>query len=737
MRKLSACILVVFLSSLRALTAASFGDVRGLVHDPSHRPIAGAEVVLLARASDYKQTTQTDENGEFHFSAVPVGEYLLQVQREGFAGAEQPVVVTSGAAPILHFPLSIAAQQQSVEVSETAEALNLQQMTPQTLVSRQQIERAPGADRTNSVAMITDFVPGSYVIHDQLHVRGGHQVSWLVDGVPVPNTNIATNVGPQFNPQDIDYLEVQRGSYSAAYGDRTYGVFNIVPRTGFERNNEAELSLSYGQFHQTNDVFSYGGHSDRFAYYFSVNGSRSDLGLATPTAEILHDQTSGGGGFASFIYNLRPSDQLRLVTSLRGDHYQIPNSPEDQEAGVRDVENERDALVNFSWVHTIRDGTLLTVSPFYHFNRADYLGGPNNPELSATDKHASQYGGAQISLRAVTKRHNATAGIYAFGQHDVTDFGLSATGDGGLMLAQTNRAAGHLEAVFLEDQYKPVSWLTLTGGVRLTHFSGAISENAASPRVGAALRIPRLGWVLRGFYGRYYQAPPLETISGPLAIYAVEQGVGFLPLYGERNEENQFGLTIPWRGWSFDLDHFNTRTHNFFDHDALGNSNIFLPLTIDRAHVSAFEVALRSPLLLRRGRMHLAYSNQRAEAWGPVSGGLTDFEPPPDGRFLLDHDQRHTLSVGGFVNLLREAWVSANLNYGSGFPDEGGPARLEAHTTVDLALGKSFGERWSIAVNAVNVANRHFLLDNSPTFGGTHYSNPREIYAQVKYRFHF
>ena len=66
--------------------------------------------------------------------------------------------------------------------------------------------------------MITDYTPGAYVTHDQLHIRGGHQTSWLIDGVPVPNTNIASNLGAQFDPKDIDYLEIQRGSYSAAYG---------------------------------------------------------------------------------------------------------------------------------------------------------------------------------------------------------------------------------------------------------------------------------------------------------------------------------------------------------------------------------------------------------------------------------------------------------------------------------------------------------------------------------------
>ena len=33
--------------------------------------------------------------------------------------------------------------------------------------------------------------------------------------------------------------------------------------------------------------------------------------------------------------------------------------------------------------------------------------------------------------------------------------------------------------------------------------------------------------------------------------------------------------------------------------------------------------------------------------------------------------------------------------------------------------------------------NRHLLIDNSAAFGGTHFNNPREISAQVRYRLHY
>src|SRR5262249_57529332 len=96
--------------------------------------------------------------------------------------------------------------------------------------------------------------PGAYVVHDQLHVRGGHQVTWAIDGVPVPNTNIASNVGPQFDPKDIDYVESQRGSYAAEYGDGSYAVFNVATRTGFERSRQGELVASSRSYNPTHNL---------------------------------------------------------------------------------------------------------------------------------------------------------------------------------------------------------------------------------------------------------------------------------------------------------------------------------------------------------------------------------------------------------------------------------------------------------------------------------------------------
>jgi TonB-dependent receptor-like protein/carboxypeptidase family protein len=736
--------------------AATVTTVRGIIHDPQHRPVQNAMIMIKAKSSDWSASTNSDAGGNFAFNAVPLGEYVVTVAGVGFEQAQQNVVVISGSEPVLHFPLNVAGAKESINVSGSPDSAPTDSSTPTTVVDRLEIARTPGADRSNSLAMITNFVPGAYITHDQLHMRGGHQTSWLVDGVPVPNTNIASNLGPQFDPKDIDYLEVSRGGYGAEFGDRTYGVFNVVPRTGFERNREAELVLSAGNFYQTNDQFSLGSHTERFAYYASVNGNRSNLGIETPVPQVVHDTANGYGGFGSLIFNVNPSNQLRLVTSARHDSYQIPYDPlpNDIENApiaannfvaqypsltLRDGDHESDALASFSWIHTFNSRMLLTVSPFYHYNRANYDSALTDP-IAATQHLGSTYGGGQVSFNANQNKNDFQVGVYSFYQRNNELLGAIFNNGSAPPFTENEHSSGSLAAFFLDDKFKPFPWLTLSAGLRPTYFSGGVTENAISPRFGVALNVPRLNWTFRASYGHYYQAPPLITASGPLLQFANSNNLGFIPLHGERDEEAEFGVNIPWRGWILDADMFRTNASNFFDHNNIGESNLFFPLTIQGAIVRGWELTLRSPRIAHRAQLHLAYSNQVAWAGGFINGGLTDFSYLPWGP--LDHDQRNTLNVGGDLTLPWRAYASANVYYGSGFtnafPGEPYPGNyLPGHTTFDLTLGKDFGDRFSASVNAMNVANRRVELDNSVTFGGFHWNNPREIFVELRYHFHY
>jgi outer membrane receptor protein involved in Fe transport len=392
--------------------------------------------------------------------------------------------------------------------------------------------------------------------------------------------------------------------------------------------------------------------------------------------------------------------------------------------------------VNLSWVHTGARGSLLTVSPYYHYNRADYVGSPETP-LSPRDDRRSHYMGGHVTYSMVAGKHNLRSGADVFGEHEKSFFGIRDEEDG-IPISQREALWGNVSAAWLEDSYKLTPNVTLNGGLRMTHAQGPISETVVDPRVGAAVRIPGVHAVAHGFYGQYYQPPPLSTVSGPLLEFAAAQGFGFLPLRGERDHQYEVGVAIPLAGWTADFVRFQTRARNFFDHDVLGNSNIFFPLTIDRARIRGWEASVTSPQAWHRVRGHFAYSNQQVQARGEISGGLSDFAPlEQTGWFYLDHDQRNTVSGGIEARLPWRSYASMEMQYGSGFLDGDGPSHLPSHTTFDIALGKSFGERWSVQLSGLNLADRRYLLDNSNTFGGTHFNEPRQVMVQVRYRFKY
>ena len=730
---LLACVLLFYVPNS---SATVFASVRGIVHDPQHHSVNQARVTLQANDSGYQLMTGATPDGEFQFDAVPFGLYTISVDAPGFAPQSQVLQLTSGSAPILHYQLAVATAKQEVTVTAPPEDLDPESPRRGILIDQQQISRYAGVDTSNSFKIITEFVPGSYMVHDQLHVRGGHQVTWALDGVPIPNTNIASNLGPQFNPKDVSYLQAETGSYAAEYGDRVYGVFNVATNTGFERNREAQLILSYGNYNQIDDWLSFGDHTSKFAYYFSAGGNNTNSGLEPATVVNLHNRAFGGGAFTSLIYNPNPKDQIRFDAGLRLDYYQVPNDPDMQAAGVNNRQREQDMFATGTWVHTFSPGLMLITSPFYHFNRASYEGGPSNVPIT-TDNRASNYEGGQITLSAINRRNNARFGIYSFAQQDNTYFSVIANDGTAQQFKQRVYPGGYLFAGFIEDQFKATNWLTFNAGLRLTHFSGGVTENALDPRLGVAIAVPKLNWVLRAAYSYYYQPPPLDTITGSLLNYTQAQGLGFLPLKGERDIQQEYGVTIPIRNWTSTLTYFHTSVRNFFDHDVIGNSNIFLPLTIEGAIIEGEEATIRSPLILHRYRAHMVYSHQIAQGLGAVTGGLTNFSPPPGGAFYLDHDQRNTLSAGFEGDLPWRTFAAVTINYGSGFLSGNGPDHLPAYHTLDLSVGKSFGENWMVRFSATNITNQRYLLDTSNTFGGTHWADPLMCSVQLKFRFHY
>src|SRR5260370_35234081 len=170
LRKFLVCIGIALASTacVAALLPATaqaeiFGAVHGIVHDPQHRPIQDADVDLKAQRSDWAQHQKTNGNGEFEFSAVPLGEYTVTVTIANFQPAVQSVVVTSGSNPVLHFPMALAPANEKTVVTAEPVGATTDSLTPTTLLSRQDVPNTPGAYRTHILHITPQHLRGPYI----------------------------------------------------------------------------------------------------------------------------------------------------------------------------------------------------------------------------------------------------------------------------------------------------------------------------------------------------------------------------------------------------------------------------------------------------------------------------------------------------------------------------------------------------------------------------------------------
>jgi hypothetical protein len=122
---------------------------------------------------------------------------------------------------------------------------------------------------------------------------------------------------------------------------------------------------------------------------------------------------------------------------------------------------------------------------------------------------------------------------------------------------------------------------------------------------------------------------------------------------------------IPYHGWTLDADTYQTVAHNWLDHNNIGESNIFWPITWDYALIQGWELTLRSPNLWHRGQLssRLRQSNRTGNFTDHRrsdlrhSAGTCASGPRSEKHFELRLQHDPALAT----------YASTNIYYGSGF----------------------------------------------------------------------
>jgi len=143
-------------SSLNAQTATT--ALRGSVTDPSGAVVAGAVIDLESSATGQQTTRRTDGRGEYVFSPIDPGEYLIKVVAAGFADQSKQAEILVNQPATINFALGIKASATTVDVSGTAQTLNVTDATIGNAVGNQTIEALPMEGR--NVPDLLSIQPG-------------------------------------------------------------------------------------------------------------------------------------------------------------------------------------------------------------------------------------------------------------------------------------------------------------------------------------------------------------------------------------------------------------------------------------------------------------------------------------------------------------------------------------------------------------------------------------------------
>ena len=221
------------------------GNILGTVRDSSGAVIPGAQVEAVQRETNLAFRTQTTEAGVYFLSALPIGEYGLNVSARGFKRAVRDKIVLSvDDRLVVNVALEIGDLAESVQVTSEIPLVDLADATVGKVIENKRLTSLPLNGR-NAVSMVvlTPSVRAHTINSNGFSETGATLSAFSINGSP-PTWNSVTLDGSTNNGASDGYVssnpsvdaveefKVLSGTMSAEYGFTAGGVVTMVTKSG-------------------------------------------------------------------------------------------------------------------------------------------------------------------------------------------------------------------------------------------------------------------------------------------------------------------------------------------------------------------------------------------------------------------------------------------------------------------------------------------------------------------------
>ncbi len=226
---------------------AQTGLVRGHAYDAdSGEPITFGNAVLEGTTMG----TNTDIDGFFTLTDVPVGTYNLQISFIGYETQTVEIVVKEGS--IVYQKMMVkpgGVQLQAVDISARREVARTEVQISKLQVSQKQIKALPSTGGDADILQYLQVLPGVITTGDQggqIFIRGGSPIQnkIMLDGMTIYNPFHSVGFYSVFETELIKNVDVLTGGFNAEHGGRISAVVDINTREGNKKRLAGQLSAS-------------------------------------------------------------------------------------------------------------------------------------------------------------------------------------------------------------------------------------------------------------------------------------------------------------------------------------------------------------------------------------------------------------------------------------------------------------------------------------------------------------
>lgn len=545
------------------------------------------------------------------------------------------------------------------------------------IISSRDLEYSNPKDISEVLEDISPITIGNYGslgAQKTINMRGStaSQVLVLVDGRPI-NSPRSGDVDLSTLPlENIKRIELLRGPASSIYGSSAMGgVVNIITKEPPLKEQETELTSSFGTFRTYQEWFSHGVKFKNFGY--RINSSYQSSEGHRDNAEFNAKDVS-----SKLTYEFNPENKLILNGGFYKDKLGTPGA-----ITSPDLNNKQKDLKNFfDLIYEAKpwqDKDIEVSSRIYqNYDRLEFI---ETPDPLDKTTHTTKSRAINLKLnQAVTKTYRVI-------------WGFDWTGN----FNDSSKTAKHkyiVRAGYLENQIVLLEKFKIDFGARLDDYSNFGTQ--ISPSLNLLYKLnddSKLHFLL----ARSFRAPTFNDLYWPLIVYSPTSSEEGNPnLQPEKGISGEFGIEKKFSKFvKIHFTYFRSGYNNLIKWQSDANGK-FMPKNIDSAIIQGVEQEFQiNPF--DNLEIDIGYTFLRAK--DDKTGKYLTYQPKHKVNLLLNYKGLAGFDIGLEGQFVDKAFHNAiNTIY------------VERYFVLGLRINKKVKDNVKIFTNIDNLLNKKYQV---------------------------